>query len=113
MLADLVKFESQYLTFKSENDMLRKQSVKLSGLVARHEATIKKTEAERQKFSRMAASLKNQLAKVKTQLANEHARAEKFKLAYDNLRDHPVVRAARGLKTPFSKKPRAANSAVR
>lgn len=105
MLADLVKFESQYLTFKSENDALRKQSVKLNGLVARYETKIKKSESERQKFSRMAASLK-------TQLANEHARAEKFKLAYDNLRDHPVVRAARGLKTPFSKKPAAANSAA-
>ncbi|WP_181147973.1 glycosyltransferase [Arthrobacter sp. MYb213] len=43
-------------------------------------------------------------ATLKTQLANENARAEKFKLAYENLRDHPVVRAARGIKTPFSKK---------
>ncbi|MGP5257905.1 glycosyltransferase [Glutamicibacter ardleyensis] len=47
-------------------------------------------------------------AALKTQLANEHARAEKFKLAYENLRDHPIVRAARGLKSPFSKKPTTA-----
>lgn len=105
MLADLVKFESQCRTFKSENETLRGRSAKLSGLVARYETTIKKTEAEKQKFSRMAASLK-------TQLANERARAEKFKIAYDNLRDHPVVRAARGFKTPFSKKTTAVKSAA-
>ncbi|MGP9607487.1 glycosyltransferase [Glutamicibacter sp. AOP33-2CA-4] len=98
LLTDLAKYEAQNVTLKSENETLRKQSVKLNGSVALYETKFKKTEAERQKFSRMAATLK-------TQLTNEHARAEKFKLAYENLRDHPVVRAARGLKSPFSKKP--------
>lgn len=97
VLDDLAKYRAQVSNLKIENEKLRVRQVKSEGLIARLEREISSVKDARQKFSREASILKKQLA-------NEHSRAEKFKAAYENLKMHPVVRAARGLKSPFVRK---------
>lgn len=98
VLDDLAKYRAQASKLSIENEKLRARKVKSEGLIARLERELSSVKDARQKFSREASILKKQLAK-------EHARAEKFKSAYENLKNHPVVRAARGLKSPFARKP--------
>ncbi|MGP5679538.1 glycosyltransferase [Glutamicibacter arilaitensis] len=98
VLDDLAKYRALSTKLSSENDALREQKGKLEGLVARLERDLTSIKDARQKFSREASILKKQLA-------NEQQRAEKFKAAYENLKNHPVVRVARGLKSPFARKP--------
>lgn len=98
MLEDILEYRSLSAKLNAENSDLRNRRVKLEGLVARLERSLNQSETDRRKFSREASILKKQLN-------NERARAEKFKTAYENLKSHPVVKAARGLKSPFSKKP--------
>ena len=98
VLDDLAKYRAQSSKLSRENESLRSRKVKSDGLIARLERELAAAKDARQKFSREASILKKQLA-------NEHDRAEKFKTAYENLKNHPVVRAARGLKSPFARKP--------
>ncbi|UTM47555.1 glycosyltransferase [Glutamicibacter mysorens] len=98
VLDDLAKYRAQASKLSIENEKLRARKVKSDGLIARLEGELASVKDARQKLSREASILKKQLA-------NEHKRAEKFKSAYENLKNHPVVRAARGLKSPFARKP--------
>ena len=98
VLDDLSKYREKSSMLSQENETLRSRKVKLEGLVARLERELTATKQTRQQFSREASILKKQLAK-------EHERAEKFKSAYENLKNHPILRAARGLKSPFARKP--------
>lgn len=91
---DLVESEPKILRLETDNSRLLRKQVKLEGLVARLERELAVTEAARKEFSQQSHLLTNQLA-------NEHARAEKFKSAYDALKAHPVLKVARGIKKPL------------
>ncbi|WP_396278360.1 glycosyltransferase [Glutamicibacter creatinolyticus] len=93
-----MELEQRYSEVSSEAAVLSTGKVKLEGLIARYERSSKKDAAE-------LAQLKKNIRSLESKLKNETARAEKFKKAYDALRNHPVVRTARGLKSPFSRKP--------
>ncbi|WP_418909118.1 glycosyltransferase [Glutamicibacter endophyticus] len=95
MLDDLIDIEPKLQKLTADKKELLKKQVKLEGLVARLERKLSQSESERNKYSKQAASLGAQVRK-------ERERAEKFKKAYDSLKQHPVVRLARGLKNPGS-----------
>ncbi|MGP9817198.1 glycosyltransferase [Glutamicibacter sp. 363] len=101
VLDDLVNYRVQAGKMSAENRALVERKIKLEGRVARLERDFKRTSADCKKHRSEASTLKKKLA-------NEHERAEKFKTAYDNLKNHPVVKAARGMKSPFARKPVAA-----
>lgn len=95
MLDDLAVLKQEASNLEAQNKELLKRQVKLEGLINRLERQLKKSESDHDKLTRDTKTL------VK-QLENEHARAEKFKFAYSELRDHPLVKAARGLKNPLA-----------
>lgn len=98
LLRDFLELEQRYSEVSLEATMLSTGKAKLEGLLARYERSAKKDAVE-------LAQLKKNVRTLEIKLKNETARAEKFKKAYDALRNHPVVRAARGLKSPFSRRP--------
>ncbi|WP_431711869.1 glycosyltransferase [Glutamicibacter uratoxydans] len=97
-MQDFLELEIRYSEVSSEAAALRTGKVKLEGLIARYDRSSKKDATE-------LAQLKKNVRTLEAKLKNETARADKFKKAYDALRNHPVVRTARSLKTPFARKP--------
>lgn len=104
-LEDVVKLKASNAKLKAENASFKKQAVKDRGLIARQVRSLKKFELDKAENRKNLNGLREELRLERVKLQNEKARAEKFKKAYDNLRAHPLLRAVRGLKKPFSKVP--------
>lgn len=105
LLDEVSQYRVTFAKLSDENESLKARKTKLEGWVARLERELQTTSEAHRKSCRETTILKKQLAK-------EHERAEKFKNAYDNLKNHPILRAARGLKSPFTPKPEASNKQV-
>jgi glycosyltransferase involved in cell wall biosynthesis len=104
---DVLRLKAAIGKLRVENESLKKRAIKDRGLIARHERTLKKLEHERAETRKKLNDLAEQLRFERVRIQNEKERSEKFKKAYDNLRAHPVVRAARSIKAPFAKAPAA------
>ncbi|KAA0970097.1 glycosyltransferase [Paeniglutamicibacter gangotriensis] len=103
LLADILRLESVLGTARIENSKigvmnaeLKQREVKLKGQLARQVRSIAEFEAK-------GKALRRELENLELRIEKEQARAEKFKNAYDKLCSHPIVRTARGLKSPFGR----------
>ncbi|GAA3322969.1 glycosyltransferase [Paeniglutamicibacter sulfureus] len=103
LLDDVLALKVENDKLKAANGVFKKQAVKDKGLLARQMTSLKKLEREKAENRKSLNVLGEELRIARIKLQNEKARSEKFKKAYDNLRAHPVVRAVRSLKSPFSK----------
>lgn len=106
LLRDFLDLERRHTGVSLEVEALRSRKVKLEGLIGRFERSTKKDAEE-------LAQLRKRVLNLETMLKKETARAEKYKKAYNAVRNSPLMRTVRGIKSSFSPKTDSGSRVIR